>query len=394
MNTIATGRSAGFAAFNDSPRRGIPWYVWACALGALCIPVGLYWDISWHETIGRDTFWTPAHLMIQFAAVLAAIYSSFLIFGTTFSKNQPAKNASVSVFGFRGPLGAFISAWGGVAMLTSAPFDNWWHDAYGLDVRIISPPHVLLAMGIAALMWGAAILVAGEMNRSEGPLRKHLEWLLVACGGNILILSMLFKLGYTNRSFMHSGIFYLAVSIGPLLLWNAISIATGRRWAGAIMAAMYTGFFLLCLWIFPFFPGEPKLGPVYQQVTHFIPLQFPVLILVPAVLLDLLHPRLQALDKWQQAAIQGIIFVVTLAAVQWPFGNFLMAPASRNWIFGTNYFFFFLPPTTKQAQHLFASWELTSVHFWRNVVFSFVAAILSARIGIVFGNWLRRVQRG
>ena len=226
MNTIATGQSAGFAALNDPSKRGIPWFVWACALGALCIPVGLYWDISWHETIGRDTFWTPAHLMIQFAAVLAAIYSSFLIFGATFSKNQPARETSVSVLGFRGPLGAFISAWGGVAMLTSAPFDNWWHDAYGLDVRIISPPRVLLAMGIAALMWGAAILVAGEMNRSEGSLRKHLEWLLVACGGNILILSMLFKLEYTNRILMHSAIFYLAMSIGPLLLWNAIAIAT------------------------------------------------------------------------------------------------------------------------------------------------------------------------
>ena len=30
-------------------------------------------------------------------------------------------------------------------MLTSAPFDNWWHDAYGLDVKIISPPHMFLA---------------------------------------------------------------------------------------------------------------------------------------------------------------------------------------------------------------------------------------------------------
>src|SRR5947209_3229441 len=204
---------------------------------------------------------------------------------------------------------------------------------------------------------------------------------------------MLFKLEYTSRIFMHSAVFYLAVSIGPLLLWNAMALATGHRWAGTLMAAMYTGFFLLCLWLFPLFPGEPKLGPVYQHVTHMIPLQFPILILVPAVLLDLLHPRLNTLGKWETAMIQGVIFVTTLAAVQWPFANFLMAPASRNWAFGTDYFFFFLPPTTKQAQHLFAQWELTSFHFWRNVVFAFVAAILSARIGIVFGNWMRRVKR-
>src|SRR5947209_12473494 len=201
MNTIATGQSARLAAFHAPEQKGIPWYVWAGALGALCIPTGLYWDISWHETIGRDTFWTPAHLLIQFAAVLAAIYSSYLIFGTTFSRNPEARESSVSVLGFRGPLGAFISAWGGIAMRTSAPFDNWWHDAYGLDVSIISPPHVLLAMGIAALMWGAAILITGEMNRATGTLQKHLSWVLLGCGGNILVLSMLFKLGYTNRSF-------------------------------------------------------------------------------------------------------------------------------------------------------------------------------------------------
>ena len=56
--------------------------------------------------------------------------------------------SSVRIWGLRGPLGAFICAWGGVAMLASAPFDDWWHNAYGLDVQIISPPHMVLAAGI------------------------------------------------------------------------------------------------------------------------------------------------------------------------------------------------------------------------------------------------------
>ena len=54
----------------------------------------------------------------------------------------------MNVLGFRGPFGAFVCAWGGAAMIASAPFDNWWHEAYGLDVRIVSPPHTLLAMGM------------------------------------------------------------------------------------------------------------------------------------------------------------------------------------------------------------------------------------------------------
>ena len=147
----------------------IPWYTWMSVLAAASIMFGLYWDISWHETIGRDTFWTPAHLLIQFGAVLAGIYSAYLIFSTTFASDRSARSSSVRVLGFYGPLGAFICAWGGVAMITSAPFDNWWHEAYGLDVKIVSPPHTLLAMGFAAIMWGSITLISGQMNRSSTP---------------------------------------------------------------------------------------------------------------------------------------------------------------------------------------------------------------------------------
>ena len=52
-------------------------------------------------------------------------------------------------------------------MLTSAPFDNWWHNAYGLDVRIISPPHALLAVGIFSIVVGALLLTLAEQNRAR-----------------------------------------------------------------------------------------------------------------------------------------------------------------------------------------------------------------------------------
>ena len=43
------------------------------------------------------------------------------------------------------------------AMLTSAPFDDWWHNAYGLDVRIVSPPHILLGYGMLGIILGALL---------------------------------------------------------------------------------------------------------------------------------------------------------------------------------------------------------------------------------------------
>ena len=394
MSTVVTTQvPARAVSLSLSRLDRIPWYTWMSVLAAACIMFGLYWDISWHETIGRDTFWTPAHLLIQFGAVLAGIYSAYLIFSTTFASDRSARSSSVRVLGFYGPLGAFICAWGGVAMITSAPFDNWWHEAYGLDVKIVSPPHTLLAMGFAAIMWGSITLISGQMNRSSGDLRRRLEWLLLLAGGSMVVQDMLFKLEYTNRVLMHSGIFYLVTSIGLTLVWEGIARTSGRRWARTAMAGFYTIFFLLALWIFPLFSAEPKLGPVYQRVTHMISLHFPVLILPSALALDLLFQRIQDRDKWFQAVAGGVVFVAVLIAVNWPFANFLMSPASRNWVFGTQQFAYFLNPTVASVRNVFFAWEQTTTHFLVNMGWALVAGIVSTRVGITLGGWLQRVQR-
>src|SRR6202011_2580533 len=117
---------------------------------------------------GRDTFWSPPHMAIYACGLLAGLSSGYLILTTTFGRKAPLRDVSVRIWGFVGPLGAFISAWGGVAMLVSAPFDDWWHNAYGLDVKIISPPHALLFMGNGAIQLGIIILILGQMNRAQG----------------------------------------------------------------------------------------------------------------------------------------------------------------------------------------------------------------------------------
>jgi hypothetical protein len=394
MSTIVAQPSLHTVAAPATKTARIPWYIWASATAAACIMSGLYWDISWHESIGRDTFWTPAHLLIQFGAVLAGIYSAYLIFSTTFSRNPEARAASVNVLGFRGPLGAFICVWGGAAMLISAPFDNWWHTAYGLDVKIISPPHTLLAMGIAGIMWGSVILILGHMNRAEGDLRRHLQWLLLCAGGFIIVQDMMFKLEYSNRVLMHSAIFYLVITLGMGVMLEGIGRASGHRWARTAMTGFYTLAFLLTLWIFPLFPAEPKLGPVYERVTHMVPLHFPILIIAPAFVLDLLYPRVRDLGKWTQAAIEGIFFVAVLLAVSWPMGTFLVSsPLSRNWLFGTQEFAFFLNPTIASVRNVFYGFEPTRARFLITMVLAFAGGILSTRVGITWGNFLSKVRR-
>src|SRR5260370_15359591 len=126
----------------------IHWYVWSCAIAVTATTVGLYCDISWHMSLGRDTFWTPAPLCIHFGAIVAGLSGIYLILSTTFGKNRAAQDSSVTVCGFYCPLGTFVSLWGGLPMLAFAPFDHWVHHALLLDVQIITPTPRILALAI------------------------------------------------------------------------------------------------------------------------------------------------------------------------------------------------------------------------------------------------------
>src|ERR1700728_2711129 len=95
----------------------------------------------------------------------------------------------------------------------------------------------------------------------------------------------------------------------------------------------------LCFtWVLALVPAEPKLGPVYQKITHLVPTDFPLLLIVPAIVSDLVRRRVGGWSRWAQASVLGAAFLVSFFAVQWPFANFLMSPASRNWIFATGDF--------------------------------------------------------
>jgi hypothetical protein len=205
---------------------------------------------------------------------------------------------------------------------------------------------------------------------------------------------MMFKLEYTNRVLMHSAMFYMVVTLGMGVMLEGIGRASGHRWARTAMTGFYTIAFLLTLWIFPLFPAEPKLGPVYQRVTHMVPLHFPVLIIAPAFVLDLIFPRIKNLGKWTQAAIEGIVFVLVLLAVSWPLGTFLVhSPAARGWLFGTQEYAFFIDPTVASVRNVFFDYEPTRRLFLLVMGLAFVGGIISTRVGILWGNFLSRVRR-
>jgi hypothetical protein len=70
-----------------------------------------------------------------------------------------------------------------------------------------------------------------------------------------------------------------------------------------------------------------------------------------------------------------------------------MSPASRNWIFGTNYFDYNLHPNDYYVRYAFFQVEKTGWQFWTEMTAALGLAMLTTRLGLGWGNWMRRIRR-
>ncbi len=263
-------------------RTDFAWHAYAVVIAATMVVIGLLWDISWHMSIGRDTFWTPAHMLIQGGGLIAGLGSGALALYLTFRASAEERAAAVSCWGFRAPFGAWVCVLGCGAMLTSAPFDDWWHNAYGLDVRIVSPPHVLLGVGMMGIVLGALLRSLALQNREDSRDRARAAAMFSWSSGLFLTIVSVLLMEWSDRPDMHSGSFYIALSLTMPMLLTATAVAGRIKWPATTAALIYMVVFAGTSWALMLFPATPKLGPIYRDITHYVPLDFPVLLLAPA----------------------------------------------------------------------------------------------------------------
>jgi len=400
-----------FATASTAPRDAVcraplPRAVVVAVIGLAALPLGLIWDISHHSTIGRDTFWTPAHIIIQLGGIIPALLFAGIALKTTFRGTPTERAASVSFWGFRAPLGVWVTIWGALAMLTSAPFDDWWHNRYGLDVKIVSPPHSILGLGMFAVGMGVLLFVFSSQNRAAGENRTRTGWICTLAVGVMIALWADFATEFTWPNLQHGDYFYGVVATPfPLLLVLATRAAKVRG-AATIAAATYMLIYIVMILALPLFPAHPKLAPVYHPVTHMVPPAFPLLLIVPAVALDFLEwlfaPRARMSPSqptpapawwrdWLLAVLFGAVFLALMFAVQWPFSTFLLSDAADNRFFarGGHWPYFAQPG---EWMNTFWDWKKDPLTV-RGMALAFGRAFVSARIGLWLGNYLLRLKR-
>ena len=317
----------------------IPWYLWCSALAVTSVTIGAHWDVSWHRSIGRDSFWTPAHMAIYLCGVLAGITCGYLILDTTFRRNSVLR-----------ALGASSGLHRSARRISRRLGRRRHADLRALRQLVAQrlrprrqncqPAAHRARLGIFAVESARSSSSCAAMNRASNRATKATvpaicSGLILYLSGLMLVLTMFFRMEYTWDVYLHKASAYISVAIGVPLYYAAVWKASRHRWAATWMTAIYTVTLIAFILILPLFPAEPKLGPVFQHVTHFIPPIFPLLLIVPAILLDLLWLRIGDRNKLVTAAISGPVFVLALVAVQWPFATFLMTKAAQNRFFGS-----------------------------------------------------------
>jgi hypothetical protein len=373
------------------------WPLYLVILSSCAIVVGLIWDISWHRTIGRDTFWSPPHLLEQIAAAAAGMSCGWLVLRATFAGGDHERARSVRFWGFRGPLGAWVCIWGAIMMVTSAPFDDWWHNAYGLDVEIISLPHMVLATGMAAIQVGAMLMALAIQNRAAETESRRLG-VLYAISAGIMVAGfatvIMEHASFPNQ--MHGSTFYRITALAVPALLVATARASRLRWPATTTAAVYTVLMLGMIWTLQLFPAQPLLAPIFNPVTRMVPPPFPMLLVVPAIGIDLLMRRVRGHDWWLAVAV-GVSFVGLLLAVQWYFAEFLLSPAARNAFFAADRWDYNQRLGDWQYRYWNldrdASGEPSAVLLARGLGIAALTAIVSARIGLWWGSGMARVRR-
>ncbi|MGI8425872.1 MAG: hypothetical protein ACR2FO_03065 [Actinomycetota bacterium] len=167
---------------SDSLERLTGFAGWAMAgvltglLFLLIAVTGFYWDVAEHFDVGRDTnLFTPSHIMIL-VGLSGIAFAGFV--ATIFATVDKAA-VGFSAFCIRIPWSAATVTLMGVGSLAAFPVDALWHNAYGLDVTLWSPPHLQLVGGGSFATIGLILMIA------EGRLKT----LPTAWGKTVLILA-------------------------------------------------------------------------------------------------------------------------------------------------------------------------------------------------------------
>lgn len=125
----------------------------ALGVGWLGFP-GLLWDVAWHRSIGRDTFFSPPHFLMYAGVAASGLASGWAL--TLGRRHRP-------------PAGLRLAGLGVAICVAGAGLDEAWHRWFGKDVNLWSPPHLVGLGGAALIALGLLLALAAHTRFGRHP---------------------------------------------------------------------------------------------------------------------------------------------------------------------------------------------------------------------------------
>lgn len=237
------------------------------------------WDVWWHGALGRESFWSPPHLLL-YSSVIVAIGGG--------------------CYGWR-TFGERSWKWLALVLLlvpASAPFDELWHRIFGVEpvnspLIVWSPPHVILALALA----GSFLFLFRHLREDKDLIARHLLQSIALASALSLVLFLVSPLE----------------PIGPyrLIGFSGAAVGSGIIAAGFLLAQQWMNRFgsafsvaALFMLISAMSFGE-KLAPNVNVLPHDHPPGWLMIFscLVPAALIDVLRQK----PLWLRGGIVGLL---------------------------------------------------------------------------------------
>jgi hypothetical protein len=334
------GPLAFFAPFSERVS-GLP--AWAAIplavtgvslVGAL---FGYMWDVSIHIADGRDEgpLANPSHYFIL-AGLYGVIAAGYLSTVLPRDGETPGRSA-IRISDRRAvPLGGVLIGAAGLFAFAGFPLDDLWHRAFGQDVTLWGPTHlVMLSGGMLTLVGVALLFEEGVANfrrrprddaatRSNGspPAPRRLAMRFADALPNVSPWPnrALIAGGFLAGLSIYQGEFDYGVPqfelvLQPLMIAisAALALVAARVWIGPGGALAAVGFYLVIR-------GAVSLvvGPILGEITPAFPLYVPAAILIELAALAFARRPLVL------GAVAGLAIGTIGFAAEWPWIDAVM----------------------------------------------------------------------
>lgn len=248
------------------------------------------WDAWWHGALGRESFWSPPHLLL-YSSVLIAVVAG--LYGYVTLKEKRWRTLALVL----------------LLVPLSGPFDELWHRMFGVEdisspLIIWSPPHLAIVFSLIASM----VLLLPILRKDS----KEMQILF----GSILFASIHNLILFVLTPLEPEGAWHLlgfaGAGIVSALMFGVILLA--QRWIPSKGAAVFSSSFALMVSAIGFNEQIAE-GVKILPHDHAPPFLLIFSMLAGAAALDLLYSK----KEWIRGAVAGLLWSGILYGFAWMF---------------------------------------------------------------------------